>query len=72
VYAAIALAAAVSAPTATEPLRSLPRFTLVIVPLWIALALWATERRRVTAVLCACAPLVVLWTVLFTAWTWAA
>ena len=71
-YAAIALAAAVSAPTASEPLRSLARFTLVIFPLWIALALWATGRRRVAAVLCVCAPLVVLWTVLFTSWIWAA
>ena len=71
-YAAIALALAVSGPTPGEPLRSLPRFTLVIFPLWIALALWATERRRVSVVLCACAPLVVVWTILFTSWTWAA
>jgi len=71
-YAAIALALAVSAPTPWEPLRSLPRFTVVIFPLWIALALWATERRRVNVVLCACAPLVVVWTFLFASWTWAA
>ena len=51
---------------------ALARFTLVIFPLWIALALWATERRRVSVVLCACAPLVVVWTILFTSWTWAA
>jgi len=71
-YAAIALALAVSAPTTGEPLRSLPRFSLVIFPLWISLALWATERRRVRVVVAACAPLVVLWSVLFTSWTWAA
>jgi hypothetical protein len=71
-YAAAALALAVSVPTPWEPLRSLPRFTLVIFPLWIALALWATERRLVRAVLLVCAPLVAFWTVLFTSWTWAA
>ncbi len=70
-YAAIALALAVSAPTAGEPLRSLPRFAMVIFPLWIALALWATERRRTRAVLAVCAPLVALWAVLFVSWTWA-
>jgi Mannosyltransferase (PIG-V) len=71
-YAAVGLALAVSAPTPWEPLRSLPRFTLVIFPLWIALALWATERRRVYAVLLACVPLVAAWAVLFISWTWAA
>jgi Mannosyltransferase (PIG-V) len=71
-YAAVALALAASVPTAGEPLRSLPRFTLVVFPLWIALSLWATERRRVGVVLACCAPLLVLWTVLFTSWTWAA
>ena len=71
-YAAVGLALAASVPTPGEPLRSLPRFTLVIFPLWIALGLWATERRRVSMVLAACAPLVVLWTALFTSWTWAA
>jgi hypothetical protein len=71
-YAAAALALAVSVPTPWEPLRSLPRFTLVIFPLWIALAVWATERHRVRAVLLGCAPLVAAWAVMFTSWTWAA
>lgn len=71
-YAAIALALAVSVPTAGEPLRSLPRFSMVIFPLWIALALWATERGRTRALVAVCAPLVALWAVLFVSWTWAA
>lgn len=70
-FAAISLAASVSAPSPHEPLRSLPRFTLVLFPLWIALALWATERRRVRLVIAVCAPLVAFWTYLFTSWTWA-
>jgi Mannosyltransferase (PIG-V) len=72
VFAGISLAFAVSVPAQGEPLRSLPRFTLVIFPLWISLGLWATEKRRVRAVLAVCAPLIVVWTYLFTAWLSAA
>lgn len=43
-----------------------------VFPLWMALALWATERRRVCAVILICAPLLVFWTYLFVSWTWAA
>ena len=70
--AALSLAMAVSDPARGEPLKSLPRFTLVIFPLWITLALWATGRRRVGMVLAVCAPLLVIWTFLFTSWRWAA
>jgi hypothetical protein len=71
-YAAVALALAVSAPSPGEPLRSLPRFTIVIFPLWIALAEWARQRGRTPAVIAVCVPFVVLWSVLFVTWTWAA
>ena len=70
--AAVSLAMAVSVPSPAEPLKSLPRFTLVMFPLWIALAVWATEKNRVRAVLIVSAPLVVTWTWLFTSWRWAA
>ena len=72
VFAALGLILAVSAPTKVEPLRSLPRFTLVLFPLWVALALWSTERQRVRAVVLLCVPLLALWTYLFVSWTWAA
>jgi Mannosyltransferase (PIG-V) len=72
VFAGLGLLLGVSAPSSVEPLRSLPRFTLVLFPLWVALALWATERRRVRAVVLACAPLLAFWTYLFVSWTWAA
>jgi hypothetical protein len=71
-FAALSLAMTVSVPARGEPLKSLPRFTLVIFPLWIALGLWATEKAKVRTVLCVCAPLVVIWTYLFTSWHWAA
>jgi hypothetical protein len=69
--AALSLAMTVSVPARGEPLKSLPRFTLVIFPLWVALALWATEKRRVRMVLAVCAPLLVAWTFMFTGWHWA-
>ena len=69
-YAAISLAMAVSVPAHNEPLKSLPRFMLVMFPLWIALALWATENRRVRTVIAISAPLLALSTYLFVIWSW--
>jgi mannosyltransferase PIG-V len=69
-FAALSLAMAVSVPTGNDPLKSLPRFTLVMFPLWIALALWATERRRVREVIAVCAPLLALASFLFVSWSW--
>jgi Mannosyltransferase (PIG-V) len=68
-FTAISLAMAVSVPARAAPLKSLPRFTLVMFPLWIALALWATERRRVREVVAICAPLLVLATFMFVSWS---
>jgi Mannosyltransferase (PIG-V) len=67
-FAAISLAMAVSVPTSDDPLKSLPRFTLVMFPLWIALALWASERRRVRGVIATCAPLLALSAFMFVGW----
>lgn len=50
---------------------SLPRFMLVLFPLWIALALWAHERGRVRAVLVVMGALLAVWSGLFTTWVWA-
>ena len=69
-FAAISLAMAVSVPTGNDPLKSLPRFTLAMFPLWIALALWATERRRVRQVIAICAPMLATVTILFVTWSW--
>lgn len=69
-FAAISLAMAVSVPTANDPLKSLPRFTLLMFPLWIALAMWVSERRRVRETIAICAPLLAAGTFLFVSWTW--
>ena len=60
-----------SVPAVQEPLKSLPRFMLVLFPLWIALALWARERGRVRRVLIVMGSLLVLSSVLFTTWVYA-
>jgi hypothetical protein len=52
-------------------LQSLPRFELAIFPLWIALALWAQERRWVRPVMGTLAALLVVWSGLFATWSWA-
>jgi hypothetical protein len=62
---------AVSVPGRAEPLKSLPRFTLVIFPLWISLALWADEKRRSRAILLILPLLLAGWSFLFTGWYWA-
>lgn len=60
-----------SVPARGHALMSLPRFMLVLFPLWIALALWAHERGRVRAVLVVMGALLAVWSGLFTTWVWA-
>jgi hypothetical protein len=45
-YTVVSLAIFTSAPKPTEPLMSLPRFILVLFPLWMSLALWLDKRGR--------------------------
>lgn len=70
-YSLSALMLPLSFPDIDQPLESLPRFMLVLFPLWIALALWARERRRMRMVLVTMAPLLILSTVLFATWAMA-
>lgn len=72
-YAAAALALPLSWPVGPQPLMSLPRFLLVVWPLWLWLALWAHRRpgrRRVAMALCAAG--LVISTGLFATWHWIA
>ena len=71
-FTALSLVMVVSVPAHGEPLKSLPRFTLVIFPLWISLALWANEKqRRLRAVLAVSPVLLAASAFLFTGWYWA-
>ncbi len=72
-YAAVALALPLSWPVGPQPLMSLPRFLLVLWPLWLWLALWAQGRpgrRRVALALCVAG--LVVFTALFATWRWVA
>ncbi len=53
-YAVVSLAVFASAPKATEPLMSAPRFVLVLFPLPLAIASWASQRAIRAAVWLAC------------------
>jgi hypothetical protein len=59
-----------SVPALDEPLKSLPRFMLVLFPLWIALALWARERGRLRRVLVIMGSLLAISSALFTTWVY--
>jgi mannosyltransferase PIG-V len=50
-YAVCGLALPLSVPATGYALMSLPRFMFVLFPLWIALALWASDQRRVQRLL---------------------
>ncbi len=67
-YAVCGLALPLSVPAGGFPLMSLPRFEFVIFPLWIALALWAHERRRVRQVLWLFGTLLGICSALFAVW----
>jgi Mannosyltransferase (PIG-V) len=57
-YTIVALVVIVSAPKASEPLVSLPRYILVLFPLQMWLAMWLDERRGRAAVWLACSAVV--------------
>lgn len=73
-YAVCALALPLSYPVGPQPLMSLPRFELVLFPLFMALGAWLAEggalRRRL--VLGASTVLLVLATAEFATWHWVA
>jgi hypothetical protein len=69
-YAITGLVLPLSVPALDEPLKSLPRFMLVLFPLWIALALWARERGWLRGVLVAMGTLLAVSSALFTTWVY--
>jgi hypothetical protein len=67
-YAVSSLALPLSVPASGNPLMSLPRFMLVVYPLWVALALWAVERGAVRRTLIVLSALLAVATALFVGW----
>ena len=73
VYLLAALALPLSYPVGTQPLMSLPRFLLVLFPLYIALGAWLAEHPRARRpVLGVSGALLVLFCAQFATWHWVA
>ncbi|MDQ3934958.1 MAG: hypothetical protein M3340_10060 [Actinomycetota bacterium] len=68
VYVVAALSLPLSFPAEDQPLMSLPRFLAVLFPLFMWLALWAGERRRLQTVGIAFATLLAFFTAQYAAW----
>ena len=72
-YVVVALALPLSYPVEPQPLMSLPRFLLVLFPLFIAVAAWAEEgRRRGPVLLTASAVGLAVYSGIFATWHWVA
>ena len=72
-YALAALALPLSYPVGPQPLMSLPRFVLVLFPLFMYLGLWASRRRyRLLVLVAVFLPRQLLATAEFPTWHWVA
>ncbi len=71
-YGIALLVLALSDPVSLQPLASLPRYTVVIFPLFIWGAQLVTRRRITVPALCSMAVLLGLFTVEFATWRWVA
>ena len=70
-YLVVALALPLSYPVATQPLMSLPRFLLVLFPLFIWFGDWLSRHPRAQRpMLCGSAALMVLFGAQFATWHW--
>jgi len=71
-YAIAALAMPLSYPVGPLPLASLPRYEVVLFPLFMWAAVWSDERRRIAPVLGSSAVLLGLFTAEFATWRFVA
>ncbi len=71
-YAFALLMLALADPVSLQPLASLPRYMLVVFPLFISAAQSVTRRRITLPVLCVMAVMLGLFTVEFATWRWVA
>jgi hypothetical protein len=71
-YALASLAIPLSYPVTPQPLASLPRYEVVLFPLFMWGAMWATRRRVTTPAVASLAVLLGLFTAEFATWRFVA
>lgn len=71
-YCLVALALPLSYPVTPQPLMSLPRYEVVLFPLFMWGAWWVTRRQLITPALAALAVLLGLFTAEFATWRFVA
>jgi len=71
-YTVAVLAVTLSAPAPFEPLASLPRYVVVLFPVFMWLALWTAERRRLPIALALSGGLLAVLSLQFATWKWVA
>jgi Mannosyltransferase (PIG-V) len=71
-YAALAVAMCISSPQIGQPLTSFDRYTLTIVPLWMAAGAWVAKRGLQRPVVVVGSILLVFYTVQFSSWSFIA
>jgi hypothetical protein len=72
-YVLAAIALPLSYPVTPQPLMSVPRYLVVLFPLWIWMGAWLAERPRLRLpALALSLPLLVFFTGQFSTWHWVA
>jgi hypothetical protein len=66
------MALSILVPLSTSSLMSMPRFALVLFPMFVVLALWGGRSAVNSAIVAFSLPLLGLFTVLFANWYWVA
>jgi hypothetical protein len=66
------MALSILVPMSTSSLMSMPRFALVLFPMFVVLALWGERHSINNAIVAFSLPLLGLFTVLFANWYWVA
>jgi hypothetical protein len=66
------MALSIAVPMCTSSLMSMPRFALVLFPMFVILALWGGKAWINNAIVAFSLPLLGLFTVLFADWYWVA
>jgi hypothetical protein len=69
---AVYMALSILVPMSTSSLMSMPRFALVLFPMFVVFALWGARPSANNAIVAFSLPILGLYTVLFADWYWVA